>query len=136
MGDDGNVPDRERVTEMCRSGTDCTRESAEIGDFVWQASCSDERSMDALAIAAASGIRARMESLEMLANNLANAGTAGFKADREQYSLYWAAESSAAPRDRRRMWGWTGPDFLRCSRGSGSSIQGTENCRLRGTGRW
>jgi flagellar basal-body rod protein FlgF len=96
MGDDGNVPDRERVTEMCRSGTDCTRESAEIGDFVWQASCSDERSMDALAIAAASGIRARMESLEMLANNLANAGTAGFKADREQYSLYWAAESSAA----------------------------------------
>lgn len=51
--------------------------------------------MDSLSIAAASGIRARMESLEMLANNLANAGTAGFKADREQYGLYWSAESSA-----------------------------------------
>ena len=33
-------------------------------------------------------MKARMESLDMLANNLANTGTAGFKADREFYSLY------------------------------------------------
>lgn len=39
-------------------------------------------------------MRARMESLELLANNLANAGTAGFKSDREFYNLYNAAESS------------------------------------------
>jgi len=32
----------------------------------------------------------------MLANNLANAGTSGFKADRESYSTYWAAESTSA----------------------------------------
>ncbi|MGQ9633795.1 MAG: flagellar hook-basal body protein [Bryobacteraceae bacterium] len=44
--------------------------------------------MDALTIAAASGLRARMESLDMLANNLANASTPGFKIDREFYSLY------------------------------------------------
>lgn len=37
-----------------------------------------------------------MESLEILANNLANAGTAGFKADRERYTTYWSAESTSA----------------------------------------
>jgi flagellar basal body rod protein FlgG len=47
--------------------------------------------MDPLLIAAASGMKARMESLDMLANNLANSGTAGFKADREFYSLYQEA---------------------------------------------
>jgi flagellar basal-body rod protein FlgF len=44
--------------------------------------------MDPLLIAAASGMKARMESLDMLANNIANAGTAGFKSDREFYGLY------------------------------------------------
>jgi flagellar basal-body rod protein FlgF len=44
--------------------------------------------MDSLLISAASGMKARMESLDMLANNLANAETAGFKADREFYNLY------------------------------------------------
>jgi len=49
--------------------------------------------MDPLTISAASGLRARMESLEMLANNLANAGTSGYKIDREFYSLYFAPEA-------------------------------------------
>ena len=45
--------------------------------------------MDPLLItAAASGMKARMESLDMLANNIANSGTAGFKSDREFYNLY------------------------------------------------
>jgi flagellar basal-body rod protein FlgF len=44
--------------------------------------------MDPLLISAASGMKARMESLDMLANNLANAGTSGFKADREFYGIY------------------------------------------------
>jgi len=38
-------------------------------------------------------MRARLESLEMLANNLANASTAGYKTDREFYSLYVAPEA-------------------------------------------
>ena len=50
--------------------------------------------MDPLLISAASGMRARMESLEMLANNLANSSTGGFKTDREFYSLYTAAEAA------------------------------------------
>ncbi|MFN7920904.1 MAG: flagellar hook basal-body protein [Bryobacteraceae bacterium] len=49
--------------------------------------------MDALLASAASGIRARMESLEMLANNLANQASPGFKSDREFYSLYVASEA-------------------------------------------
>ena len=44
--------------------------------------------MDPLLISAASGMKARMESLDMLASNIANSGTAGFKADREFYNLY------------------------------------------------
>ncbi|MEO5922880.1 MAG: flagellar hook basal-body protein [Bryobacteraceae bacterium] len=44
--------------------------------------------MDPLLITAASGMKARMESLDMLANNMANTGTNGFKADREFYSLF------------------------------------------------
>jgi flagellar basal body rod protein FlgG len=57
--------------------------------------------MDPLTIAAASGLRARMESLELLANNLANASTAGYKADREFYDLYRAAEASDGPETAR-----------------------------------
>jgi len=44
--------------------------------------------MDTLLISAASGMKARMESLDMLANNIANSETTGFKADREFYNLY------------------------------------------------
>jgi flagellar basal body rod protein FlgG len=49
--------------------------------------------MDSLTALAASGLRARSESLDLLANNLANAGTAGYKSDREFYGLYRAAEA-------------------------------------------
>jgi flagellar basal body rod protein FlgG len=52
--------------------------------------------MDALTATAASGLRARMESLDMLANNLANAGAAGYKADREFYAVYADAEAAQA----------------------------------------
>ncbi len=38
-----------------------------------------------------------MESLEMLANNLANTETSGFKADREFYSVYSSLDATADP---------------------------------------
>ena len=53
--------------------------------------------MDPLTTAAASGIRARIESLDMLANNIANASAPGFKADREFYNLYLSSEAAASP---------------------------------------
>jgi flagellar basal-body rod protein FlgF len=57
----------------------------------------EKRKMDALTAAAASGIRARIESLDMLANNLANGTAAGFKADRESYGLYVSSEAADSP---------------------------------------
>jgi flagellar basal-body rod protein FlgF len=52
--------------------------------------------MDAITALAASGMRSRMESLELLANNIANASTGGYKADREFYSLYMSPEAADA----------------------------------------
>jgi flagellar basal-body rod protein FlgG len=49
--------------------------------------------MDQLTITAASGMRSRIEALDLLANNIANTGTAGYKADREFYNLYASAEA-------------------------------------------
>jgi len=49
--------------------------------------------MDSLLTAAASGMRARLEALDMAANNIANAATPGFKLDRESYNLYIAPEA-------------------------------------------
>jgi len=51
--------------------------------------------MDSLTSVAASGLRARMESLDLLANNVANSSTGGYKADREFYSLYAAPQTDA-----------------------------------------
>jgi flagellar basal body rod protein FlgG len=51
--------------------------------------------MEPLSISAASGMRARLESLDVLANNLANATTVGYKSDREFYSLYASADAAA-----------------------------------------
>ena len=51
--------------------------------------------MDGISVSVASGMRARMQSLDLLANNLANTETGGFKADREFYSIYTSAEATA-----------------------------------------
>src|SRR5579875_113761 len=50
--------------------------------------------MDTLTTAAASGLQSRMDAMDLLANNLANSSTSGFKADREFYSTYLAPEIS------------------------------------------
>jgi len=50
--------------------------------------------MDSLAIAAASGLRSRIQSLDLLANNLANTGTAGFKRDAEYYGVFHSEEAT------------------------------------------
>jgi len=55
--------------------------------------------MDALTIAAASGLQSRMESLDLLANNLANSATAGYKSDQEFYGLFHSDLASGAGDD-------------------------------------
>lgn len=55
--------------------------------------------MDPLTITAAAGMRARLESLDLLSNNLANASTPGYKGDRESYATYLSAESALSQSD-------------------------------------
>jgi flagellar basal body rod protein FlgG len=55
--------------------------------------------MDPLTIAAAAGMRSRLESLDLLANNLSNTSAPGFKADREQFSLYLSEQTAEAQDD-------------------------------------
>lgn len=50
--------------------------------------------MDRLTSAAASGMTSRLDTLDLLANNLANSGAAGYKSDRESYSLYLSPDAS------------------------------------------
>ena len=57
--------------------------------------------MDNLTIVAAGGMQARMQSLDMLANNLANTETGGYKTDREFYNLYVSADAAGRGTDRR-----------------------------------
>lgn len=87
--------------------------------------------MDVLLITAASGMKARMESLDLLANNIANAGTSGFKADREFYSLVqnqlpiiennWTDFSQGAlvPTDNQLDLGLSGAGFFALNTPSG-----------------
>lgn len=49
--------------------------------------------MDQLTATAASGMRSRTEALDLLANNISNSGTAGYKSDREFYNLYVSSEA-------------------------------------------
>jgi len=55
--------------------------------------------MDPITISAASGLRTRMDSLDMLANNLANDSAGGYKVDREFYSLYVSPEAAGSMPD-------------------------------------
>ena len=53
--------------------------------------------MDSLTATAASGMRSRIEALDLLANNIANASAPGFKVDREFYAQYVSAEVGNPP---------------------------------------
>ncbi len=59
--------------------------------------------MDPITAIAASGMRSRTETLDALANNIANAGTAGYKADSESYNLYFGQDAWDAYDENRPM---------------------------------
>ena len=52
--------------------------------------------MDQISVLAAAGMQSRMQSLDLVANNLANSSTSGYKADGEFYTLF---SSEAAGED-------------------------------------
>ena len=51
--------------------------------------------MDQLTLSAASGMRSRIEALDLVANNIANTATTGYKSDREFYNLYSSADADS-----------------------------------------
>jgi len=55
--------------------------------------------MDQINVLAASGLRARMQSLDLLANNIANSSTGGYKGDGEFYSLFTSEAASGDATD-------------------------------------
>jgi len=66
--------------------------------------------MDQISAMAAAGMQARMQSLDMVANNMANSSTSGYKADSEFYGMFTAAaaggedESGPAVPMIQRQW--------------------------------
>ncbi len=55
----------------------------------WLRTCNAPiRSMDQISVLAAAGMQARMQSLDLVANNLANSSTSGYKTDGEFYTLF------------------------------------------------
>jgi len=68
--------------------------------------------MDPTAVAASSGLHARIAALDLIANNLANSSTTGYKMDREFYGLFAATseidangnEASSQMPDMQKQW--------------------------------
>jgi flagellar basal-body rod protein FlgF len=60
---------------------------------LWNGACIPGAVMDPIWVTAASGMRARMEALDVLGNNIANAATDGYKGDRELYNLHFSNAS-------------------------------------------
>lgn len=50
--------------------------------------------MDPLTISAAAGMRSRLEALDLLANNIANSSTVGYKADRDAFVPWTSADAA------------------------------------------
>jgi flagellar basal body rod protein FlgG len=62
--------------------------------------------MDPISIVAASGLRARMQSLDLIANKLANASTSGYKSDSEFYSLFASEDADSGSLDVQSTQPW------------------------------
>lgn len=81
----------------------------------WYADCLHAYGMNPSLLTAAAGMRARMETLDVIGNNIANAAANGFKADQEFYRLFDAALSrpgqGAAGRPEMPFVAASGTDF-------------------------
>lgn len=60
--------------------------------------------MDQALLTAAAGMRAQLEALEVLGNNIANSSTTAYKADREFYRLFVTQFARADPRTGEVSW--------------------------------
>jgi flagellar basal-body rod protein FlgF len=74
--------------------------------------------MDSLSAIAASGMRARMEELDILANNLANTSSQGYKSDREMYGLYASGDASGSDEGAAQTQPWIKSTWVDFSQGT------------------
>jgi flagellar basal-body rod protein FlgF/flagellar basal-body rod protein FlgG len=77
--------------------------NAEQPVFPWPPDCTTLCVDQGLLIAAA-GMRAQIETLELLGNNLANAATTGFKSDREFFRLFQTGLAEPDPATSEIRW--------------------------------
>jgi flagellar basal-body rod protein FlgF len=90
--------------------------------------------MDTLSAIAASGMRARMQELDILANNLANTSSRGYKADREVYSLYTSGDASGAPESGSATQPWLKSTWVDFAQGTTASTGNPSDVALVGKG--
>jgi flagellar basal body rod protein FlgG len=70
----------------------------------WRCDCTSPYAMDQGLLIAAAGMRAQIETLELIGNNLANSSTAGFKGDREFFRLFQTGLSEPDPNTAEIRW--------------------------------
>jgi len=63
-------------------------------------------------------MRARMQELDILANNLANTSSRGYKADREMYTLYSSGDASGAQDSAAQTQPWIKSTWVDFSQGT------------------
>ncbi|MEP7354922.1 MAG: flagellar hook basal-body protein [Acidobacteriota bacterium] len=90
--------------------------------------------MDNLTAVAASGLRSRMQSLELLANNMANSSSRGYKADREINTLYSAADATNPALSSGQQQSWIHQSWTDFSQGTLEPTGNTLDLALSGPG--
>jgi flagellar basal-body rod protein FlgF len=90
--------------------------------------------MDTLSAIAASGMRARMQELDILANNLANTSSRGYKADREVYTLYASGDASGTPESGASTQPWLKSTWVDFAQGTTASTGNPSDVALVGKG--
>jgi flagellar basal-body rod protein FlgF len=85
---------RLRLVEHARAPHSLIAKSSAFSNFslrrsFWSHVCNSlDHSMDQISLIAASGMRASMQSLDVLSNNMANASTNGYKGDSEFHTVF------------------------------------------------
>ncbi len=90
--------------------------------------------MDPTTVLAASGLRARMQSLDLLANNLANSSTSGFKTDGEYYTLFSSDDADSPTSENASSVPWIDQHWTDYSQGTLTPTNSPYDLALSGQG--
>ncbi len=90
--------------------------------------------MDNLTAVAASGMRSRMQALEVLSNNIANSSSRGYKSDRELFTLYSSADATNPQISAGQQEPWVRDSWTDFSQGTLESTGNPLDVALSGNG--